>query len=323
MPTVQTINVGTKPQGIVSDGIYIWVCNRLSNTVSKIDPTDNSVIATISVGIGPFTITYGGGFIWVVNFIGNSVSKIDPTTDTVVNTITGITEGLGCGFAGGFVWIASYTADGVYKINAVTNAMTTIYGGSWQPYGVIIADGFPWIQGFFSKDVRKLDPVTNAILVDVDVVPFSDFYRPASCFTEFAFDGTSIWFGQNYASNRISCSKINIHTNVVAKFPNNDPPFSNSFAFDGTYMWTERSDGNVYKLDISTGDIVETVEVGSAVYGYTHSLLFAFNSVWVSNPESHTVSRILLIAPPSPLLYPQLERSTRDLNRGIYSGGIF
>ena len=75
-----TIAVGDGPRGIAFDGTNIWVANSDDNTVSKIDPTTNTVTATISTGVGsgPWDFAYDGTSVWVTQQNG-SVSKINPT----------------------------------------------------------------------------------------------------------------------------------------------------------------------------------------------------------------------------------------------------
>ena len=70
--------VGTSPSGIAVGEGGVWVTNTDSQTVSRIDPTDRSVVQTIDVGSGPAGIAVGGGFVWVANSLDGTVSQIDP-----------------------------------------------------------------------------------------------------------------------------------------------------------------------------------------------------------------------------------------------------
>ena len=73
---INTITVGIEPNGISSDGTYVWVANNVADTVSQIDIAAASVINTISVGSYPFGISSDGTYVWVANKLNYSVSQI-------------------------------------------------------------------------------------------------------------------------------------------------------------------------------------------------------------------------------------------------------
>ena len=76
--TPATFTVGTSPQGVAFDGTNIWVANFSSNSVSKINPTTNTVTDTVTVDTNPRGVTFDGTNIWVTNQTSNNVSKIIP-----------------------------------------------------------------------------------------------------------------------------------------------------------------------------------------------------------------------------------------------------
>jgi YVTN family beta-propeller protein len=61
---VATIPVGRYSVALAVDAGAVWVANRDSNTLSKIDPGTNTV-ATIKLGARPQGVTTGGGAVWV------------------------------------------------------------------------------------------------------------------------------------------------------------------------------------------------------------------------------------------------------------------
>ena len=54
------------PVGVAVSQGSVWVANRQSKTVERIDPTTNSTIATIPLGNTPTSIAVGAGAVWVV-----------------------------------------------------------------------------------------------------------------------------------------------------------------------------------------------------------------------------------------------------------------
>ena len=51
--------------GIFYGAGAVWVANSGDGTVSRIDPSTNSVVATIRVGNSPLGIAVGAGYVWV------------------------------------------------------------------------------------------------------------------------------------------------------------------------------------------------------------------------------------------------------------------
>src|SRR5438876_9866762 len=76
---------GSCGEAVAGNGA-VWVARVSDNTVLRIDPQTNSVIATIPVGPQPEGIAVTPGAVWVVNKGGPSVSRIDPATNQVVAT---------------------------------------------------------------------------------------------------------------------------------------------------------------------------------------------------------------------------------------------
>jgi YVTN family beta-propeller protein len=73
-----TVTVGDAPFGGAFDGTNIWVTNLNDDTVSKIDPSSNTVIDTVTVGDGPIEVAFDGANIWVTSLNDGTVSKIVP-----------------------------------------------------------------------------------------------------------------------------------------------------------------------------------------------------------------------------------------------------
>jgi YVTN family beta-propeller protein len=60
---------------VAFDGTNIWVTNNDSNTVSKIDPSTNTVTATVTGLSNPLGVAFDGTNIWVANYGSGTVSK--------------------------------------------------------------------------------------------------------------------------------------------------------------------------------------------------------------------------------------------------------
>jgi virginiamycin B lyase len=73
--------------GVAVGGSVVWVANRSDDTVSRIDPRTNQVVATIPVGSSPSGVAVGEGSVWVANSGDGTVSQIHAQTNELVGTI--------------------------------------------------------------------------------------------------------------------------------------------------------------------------------------------------------------------------------------------
>ena len=85
---VSTIDVGAGEFGDIAAGDdAVWVTTFDENTVSRIDPTSDEIVAVIEVGANPEDLLVTPNAIWVSNHRDGSLSRIDPATNKVVATV--------------------------------------------------------------------------------------------------------------------------------------------------------------------------------------------------------------------------------------------
>jgi streptogramin lyase len=122
---VTTARVGEGPVGVVVAGGRVWVANRSSGTVSRIDPnTMHEDGHQIRVGTFPTWIASAAGSIWVSNQSDGTVSRIDektgetvgsavriaaPASDAAAHVMSAARESL---------WVASATEHTLSRINS-------------------------------------------------------------------------------------------------------------------------------------------------------------------------------------------------------------
>lgn len=315
---VATIALNGPARGVAFDGTYLWVSNS-SDSVSKIDITNNTVVANVVVAPGsyPAGLVKAGSYIWVANYMANTVSKIDINTNTVVTSVPVGTYPGQLAFDGSYVWVSNYMSSNLSKINTSTNAVTTpvtvsypraiafinnyIWVGSNSgtaiskintssnaveatitPAGgvaIISAGAYIWGAGSSNSKLSKIDPNTNAVLADIWTADLKGT----------AFDGTHVWVA-NYANHTVSKFDVTgTSTSPVATVVVGLNPYA--IAFDGSYVWVTNSGSNtVSKIDINTNTVVATVPVGTTPQG----IAYDGNSltIVVANSGSNNVSRI-------------------------------
>ena len=95
--------LGGNPNGISTDGTWIWTANRFGS-VSKIDP-DTGVATNITTGFnGPGDILFDGANLWVTDFNDNKLKKLDATGNVIQNAPVGNNPQLPV-FDGSNIWV--------------------------------------------------------------------------------------------------------------------------------------------------------------------------------------------------------------------------
>jgi virginiamycin B lyase len=106
---VITIPVGPIPRFLAAGEGGVWTLNQCDGSVSRIDPSSNTVVATIAAGVDGTDgdIATGAGAVWVR---GGKVllSVIRPDTNRVVERL-GPPAGSGAVRVGGkFIWVTAH-----------------------------------------------------------------------------------------------------------------------------------------------------------------------------------------------------------------------
>jgi YVTN family beta-propeller protein len=160
---VATISGVSRPIGIAASSNHVWVANNLgefAKTVSKIDPSDNSLSRiTLDTGpVEPYGVAMGFGSIWVTGHITGSLYRIDPSTDAVTK-ITNVGNG-SRGIAAGSdsMWVTHYNSGTVSRINPSTNTVTATYTVGTTPWGIAADANGVWVANFGSNSVSKIIP---------------------------------------------------------------------------------------------------------------------------------------------------------------------
>ena len=72
------------------------------------DPEKRRVLRRILVGEGPLAATVGAGSVWVTNRDSRTISRIDPRTNRVTETISLAAAPHAISFARGHVWVTTH-----------------------------------------------------------------------------------------------------------------------------------------------------------------------------------------------------------------------
>jgi hypothetical protein len=90
--TVTNVTTGfARLNGIIYDGMNIWVTDDTFGTVDKLHKLDSSgnILLSVDVGSSPAFPAFDGTNIWVPNNLSNTVSVVRASTGTVIATLSG------------------------------------------------------------------------------------------------------------------------------------------------------------------------------------------------------------------------------------------
>lgn len=200
----------------------VWVSNAPKNTVHRLDPKTNQVVATIEAGKRPCSgLAAGFGSIWV------------PLCGDRPNVENGAKPALA-------------------RIDMKTNqvAATIPVGVANSEGGVAASSDAVWIVSDIKGVLSRIDPATNQVAAQVEVAPGS-----VAC----VYEGGAIWVSSPEKSvvTRVD-AKTNKVTDTIAVGP--QPRFITAGA--GAVWTLNQGDGTVSRVDAASRKLAANIEVG-------------------------------------------------------------
>jgi len=258
----------------------VWVSNGPRNTIHKLDPKTNTVIAAVDVGKRPCSgLAEGFGSIWVPNCGDMTVSRVDMATNKVVATIPvgpANSEG-GIAASPDAIWMPTDLATGkLARIDPKTNTVVATISVAPGSVAATYADGAVWVSSPTGSVVTKVDAKTNAVLETITTGPTPRFITSG---------GGSVWT-LNQGDGTVS--RIDAKTNkVLANIETGCPGTGGEISFGGGYLWFTVFEIPITQIDPKTNTVVKQWfgEGGDAIR-------FGHDSIWVSNLRQQNLWRI-------------------------------
>ena len=294
--------VGTAPQGIASDGTYLWVSNSADNTVTKILPptfsgavagnqplgiavdaagnvwtansADNTVtkisvagavLGTFAVGTAPNLGCYDAttNSIWTCNSRSNNVTKLDATTGATIGTYAVGTSPSDACTDGTNIWVTNSSDNTVTQITAATGAVVGTHATGLEPTAILYDGTDLWITDYSGGTVTKLDD-TGALIGN---------YPVGTNPNAITLDGSgNLWIVDSGSDN---ITVLDSTGGPVGNFPIVLPK---SIHFDGTYIWVGCGARPTYKIDpTSSTTLVQFAGRFLDLHSITHDTL---GNIW-------------------------------------------
>jgi YVTN family beta-propeller protein len=289
----------------------VWVANTLTNTVTRIDPESNRVVATIPTGRspedlfhGPTRVAVGHGAVWVADgrSVCSCVHRIDASSNSIVETIRLGTPTLpdfrlaplGIAVTPDAVWIAlrhgreeDALAGSVVRVDPLTNQVVAVVplGSSTDgggPTRIAASVSGVWVGIPSSRSVVRIDPGTNAVVATIPGLTCGEGELGAD-------DSGGVWVADCDAVRQIDPSTNDFSRTV--KVPS--PTLSNGtrgLAVGLGYVWAQSD--VLTRIDPATGAIHGTLELDPALVWGEYSVATGFGSVWVRQ-----IDRVVRIDP--------------------------
>jgi YVTN family beta-propeller protein len=187
---VADIEVPASEFGYIAVGAgSVWVTNFDHDTLIRIDPATNKVVATIAVGTNPESLLVTADTVWTANHRGGSISKVDVATNTVVATFDFASHGSsgpkGIVMAAGDLWTTVPNMLSVFRLSPTTGSVVARLTLVHDDLDYPMSDGHfvfvPTSDGTF----EKIDPATNTVVQHPSPTPIpwlfarSAFWAPS------------------------------------------------------------------------------------------------------------------------------------------------
>jgi len=256
----------------------VWVANSPRNSIQRIDPRTNRVIAAIPVNDPCDGLAAGFGSIWAPGCASQLVTRIDARTNRVVARIPAhiFSEGEGLIAAGvGGVWVV--TADGVLsRIDPSSNQVVATVPAPPGSTSAAVGFGSVWVASPDAGTVARVDPARNQTAATIQVGAGPRFL---------AAGAGSIWV-LNQGDGTVS--RIDPGTaSVVATIDAQLFGDGGCIAVGLGAAWVSLPGAPLTRIDAASGAVTEQF-VGQG----GDCLSVGFGSVWLSNRALGDVWRI-------------------------------
>ncbi|HEU5277819.1 MAG TPA: AfsR/SARP family transcriptional regulator [Gaiellaceae bacterium] len=293
---VEEIPLQTRPAAIAFGAGSLWVGTYDRETLLRMDPRTRKVTQTIGLGAEPSAIAIADGYVWVLCSRGAKLLfQFDADSGVVIAKHTLIPQipagtvrrGLPFGRVGfeldepldiaagaAAAWI-SYPYE-VLRVDGKSGALEHIRAGAGG--GIAFGKRAVWALGRLWNDTPpkffRIDPEQRAV---TDTIPVPEVFVPGSAGGGMAADANGVW-----STVGAAVSKLVTEVGLVGTLTGlHHAPID--IAIGEGAVWTANDDGTVSRVDRRTGDLVDTIPLGTYPrVAYPVQLAAGGGAVWVA-----------------------------------------
>ncbi|MBA3561795.1 MAG: protein kinase [Actinobacteria bacterium] len=228
------------------------------NAVGVIDPSTNELVDEVAVGIDPESIAVGAGGVWVANVEDETVSRIDPAARELER---------------GGIAVGDYASD------------------------VTVGAGTVWVALGALAELARINPEQNEAASAIPALGAGvSCGAPRASVT---VGGGAVWFACEAADlGRIdtrtgAARRVGLEAGILTS-PNAVLPIFSDIVYGLERLWIlNRAANAVREIDTATIRLQRDITVGNA----PSAIAVSADSLWVTNFEDDTVTRIVITAP--------------------------
>ena len=257
----------------------VWVSNYPKNTVARLDPKTNKVLAMIEVGSKPCSgLAVGFGSLWVPLCGQQALARVDLKEGKLTATIPiGIahSEG-GLASGAGSIWLVTDKKGTLARLDPATNKIVAEIQVPPGSFTVGFGEGSIWVTGTETNVLTRINPETNLIVETIPVGKAPRF---------FTIGGGFVWT-LNQTNGDVS--KVDPKTNkVVETIEVGVPGGGGEIAFGEGSLWVTAFEFPISRIDPTTNKVVQQFagKGGDAIR-------VGLGSVWLSNISAGNVWRL-------------------------------
>jgi YVTN family beta-propeller protein len=286
---IATIPVGSNPELQILAAGSFWVSNTGDETVSRIDPVTNTVVATIPVGSRtdhPPVVAAFEDDVWVLNPQDRTLMRIDLATNTIATTISigtgenAVTDPQRLAVSDGAIWVTDTHNHQVARIDPQTQAVVALIPDINLAHSIGATGDAVWVTAYGTKEIVRIDPATNQVVA-----------RIAS--DELALDAVYVIGDEVWASDPGHVVRIDPATNEVDT--SITLPQEAYFEYggsigvgDGSIWIAARPVTTLYRIDIATQAVTSTIQ-SRVLIGVVH----ADGTLWLTGLVMDAIVRIV------------------------------
>jgi len=270
------------------------------DSLQRIDPKTNKLLATIRVGPRPSSITVGEDAVWVTSEDDQTVSRIDPKTDRLSLTSAAGADPIHVAAGEGAVWVSNRADKTLIRFDPRTLKIVQTFLPDASRYcgPAAVGEGAVWVAASAGLTRVSPDDDVTARVAGVPPCPF-----------DVAVGGGAVWLADS-AVFQVGCGSARAGGSSGGGCGSGTPGRSvtrvdpvklkavaskplafmvDDIAADEQGVWVvDRRDDMLVRIDPKTNRVVGRVRVGDAPVAVATD----GSSVWTANLDDGTVSRI-------------------------------
>jgi streptogramin lyase len=280
------------PIGVAFGEGGVWVADPNLNSVLRVDPASNRIVARISVPDHPVRLAVGEGAVWVTQSGAESLARIDVASGAVVATVPigGKPSGEPA-LGAGSVWALDGTHRQVVRIDPATNGEVARIdvGGTGPTGGVLYAYGSIWAASDGDAQIVRIDPATNTVAARVALRRGS--HRARVAMDPEAIGRGRVWVANTDVNPRGYHTVATVNPATMTAEPRRVPVVRSDIlglAHMGRSIWATDATGTLWRIDAVTRKVVGKV----GICAMTAYVAAGADSIWAVDPMGASLVRV-------------------------------